>query len=138
MKNFEDLNAYILSSYITSTNKLDKELFDKYAVKRGLRDIDGRGVLVGLTNVGDVHSYIIDESELVPVAGRLTYRGINIEDLTKHAVAEGRMGFEETSFLLLFGHLPTSEELNYYQALIGKNTSLDHKFIKSYLDSVVW
>lgn len=64
-----------------SCNLVDKELYPKFEVKRGLRDISGKGVLAGLTRIGEVHSYIIDEGETVPVPGRLIYRGIDIEDL---------------------------------------------------------
>jgi len=62
----------------TKCSYIDPELFVKYQVKRGLRDLDGKGVLVGLTEIGEVHSYIIDENEIVPVPGRLIYRGIDI------------------------------------------------------------
>ncbi|OOB77016.1 MAG: citrate synthase [Epulopiscium sp. Nuni2H_MBin003] len=135
MKNYTvpNLDFNTLSNYIVNANKIDKELFDKYQVRRGLRRPDGTGVLVGLTHIGDVHSYIIDEGEIVPVPGRLTYRGISIEDLTKNFIAEDRMGFEESSFLLLFGHLPNKEELEYYNGVLGANRILTHTFIKSYI-----
>ncbi|OON98683.1 MAG: citrate synthase [Epulopiscium sp. Nele67-Bin004] len=125
------MNIDILSNYIVNANQLDKTLFDEYDVKRGLRHADGRGVLVGLTHVADVHAYTLDQDKPKPVAGRLTYRGVNIEDLTQTAVAERRFGFEETSFLLLFGHLPNREELEYFEELLGEKRMLDPKFMKS-------
>ncbi len=92
-------------------NQVDKELYPKYEVKRGLRDENGKGVLAGLTRIGEVHSYIIDEGETVPVPGRLIYRGIDISELVGGFLEEKRPGFEETVFLLLFGELPTSLQL---------------------------
>jgi len=71
-------------------NRIPFDLYQKYAVKRGLRNDDGTGVLVGLTEIGDVHGYIIDEGEIVPVDGRLEYRGINVQDITNGFQAEKR------------------------------------------------
>ena len=81
-------------------------VYSKYNVKRGLRNEDGSGVLVGLTKIGDVHAYVIDENEKVPVEGRLTYRGIDIYDLVEGFLSENRFGFEECAYLLLHGDLP--------------------------------
>src|SRR5690606_40725436 len=82
-------------------NYIDPELYTKYEVKRGLRDISGKGVLAGLTEIGEVHAYILDENELIPVPGRLNYRGIDINDITKGFLEEERYGFEEVAYLLL-------------------------------------
>ena len=81
-------------------NRIPFDLYQKYSVKRGLRNDDGTGVLVGLTEIGDVHGYIIDEGEIVPVDGRLEYRGINVQDITNGFQAEKRYGFEEVCYLL--------------------------------------
>ncbi|WP_305768914.1 citrate/2-methylcitrate synthase [Candidatus Epulonipiscium viviparus] len=129
----ENTDLTVLSKHIAAANRIDQDLFDKYEVRRGLRRPDGTGVLVGLTHIGNVHSYIIDEGEIVPVPGLLTYRGIDMKTLCSNAVNTNRMGFEETAFLLLFGHLPTEEELANYNVLLGERRILDHNFIKSYI-----
>ena len=93
--------------------------YQKYSVKRGLRNEDGTGVLVGLTEIGDVHGYILDENEKTPVEGRLRYRGINISDIVSNFQKEQRHGFEEVVYLLLFGQLPNQEQLDDFIPLIG-------------------
>ena len=90
---------------------IDRSLYDKYNVKRGLRNADGTGVLVGLTRVGNVHGYVISESEKVPIPGQLFYRGVDVKDLVDGCQAEGRFGYEECAYLLLFGELPTKTQL---------------------------
>ena len=82
--------------------------YTTYNVKRGLRNPDGTGVLVGLTSIGEVRGYIIDDNERVPIDGRLFYRGIDVVDLVTSSQKEQRFGFEETCYLLLFGSLPRS------------------------------
>ena len=119
-----------LAQVAQSNNYINPELFTKYQVKRGLRDLDGRGVLVGLTEIGEVHSYIMDEGEIIPVPGRLLYRGIDIADITKGYIHEKRYGFEETTYLLLFGHLPTQEQLNDFTQLLGENRKLPDDFVR--------
>jgi len=108
---------------------IDPELYSKFMVKRGLRDIDGWGVLVGLTEIGEVHAYITDENEIVPVPGRLIYRGIDINDIVNGFVSEKRFGFEETCYLLLFGNLPRREELQDFKKLLGTYQSLPDHFV---------
>ncbi|MDR1787816.1 MAG: citrate/2-methylcitrate synthase [Treponema sp.] len=107
---------------------IDSELYTKFNVKRGLRNPDGTGVLVGLTRIGDVHGYIIDEGEKVPVEGKLCYRGIDIEQIVTAALAERRFCFEETVYLLLFGSLPNREQLGKFSACLGKNRALPRNF----------
>jgi len=111
-------------------NKVNKELYERYEVKRGLRDIDGKGVLAGLTRIGEVHSYIISDGKSVPVPGRLSYRGVNIEDLVKGFLKDERFGFEETCFLLLVGHLPDNIELRDFRELIASNYDLPEDFVR--------
>ncbi len=123
-------NLEEMAAIATENNHINTELFTKYAVKRGLRDIDGRGVLVGLTDIGEVHSYIIDEGEMIPVPGRLIYRGIDINLLTEGYLKEKRFGFEETTYLLLFGHLPTSQQLENFQSLLAANRELPEDFVR--------
>jgi citrate synthase len=92
-------------------NRIPLEDYERYNVKRGLRNADGTGVLVGLTTIGNVHGYILDEGERVSVPGKLYYRGIDVEDLVRGFQSEGRTGYEETAFLLLFGSLPNAADL---------------------------
>ncbi len=108
---------------------IDPELFTKYSVNRGLRDLEGRGVLVGLTDIGKVQSYIVDEGEMVPIPGRLCYRGIDVAQITKGYLKDHRMGFEETTYLLLFGHLPTEEQLGQFQEVLASERQLPNDFV---------
>ncbi|MDR1307357.1 MAG: citrate/2-methylcitrate synthase [Treponema sp.] len=119
-------NRYL--NAVTDNSSIDPELFDRFNVKRGLRNADGTGVLVGLTRIGDVHGYILDEGEKIPVDGRLYYRGIDVEELAKNAAAENRFGFEETVYLLLFGNLPNKKQLEDFCALIGNSRALPKNF----------
>ena len=98
------------SSQWSDQNGIDSALFQSYPfVKRGLRNANGTGVVVGLTRVGDVEGYRITPfGEKIPTEGKLYYRGIDVEDLVNNCLAEDRFGYEETSYLLLFGHLPRS------------------------------
>ena len=106
------------SKTVKKNNKINPEMYEKFNVKRGLRNNNGSGVLVGLTEIGDVHGYIIDENENIPVEGRLLYRGIEINDLVNGFQKEKRYGFEEIIFLLLFGELPTKNELKQLTRLL--------------------
>ncbi|MDR1909800.1 MAG: citrate/2-methylcitrate synthase [Spirochaetaceae bacterium] len=116
------------ASRVVGNDYIEAELYDRYNVKRGLRNADGTGVLVGLTRIGDVHGYIIDEGEKVPVDGKLYYRGIDVEDLAAAAAREGRYGFEETVYLLMFGTLPDREQLDAFSALLGEKRILPKNF----------
>jgi len=111
-----------------NSNQVAPEYYNKYNVKRGLRNEDGTGVLVGLTKIGDVHGYIVDENEKVPVKGRLRYRGIEIKDLTAGFQREGRFGFEETCFLILFGELPSKKQLKEFEEFLGESRTLPDGF----------
>lgn len=127
---FEEKVLNELSLLAEKSSYIDPELFGKYQVKRGLRDIDGKGVLVGLTEIGEVHSYIIDENEMIPVPGRLTYRGIDIKDITNGFLDENRFGFEETCYLLLFGNLPDKTTLNEFEQLLADYRMLPEDFVR--------
>ena len=114
-----------LSETISSTTIIDKELFTKYNVKRGLRNEDHSGVLVGLTNIGDVIGYErMDDGTLKAVPGRLIYRGIDVRDLVKGIEKDDRYGFEETAYLLLSGNLPSGNELKVFSRLLNELTAL--------------
>lgn len=117
-----------LGTIIEKNDRIDPELYKKYNVKRGLRDLDGTGVLVGLTEIGDVRAYFFDEEEKIPTEGKLFYRGIEINDLVHGFQSEKRFGFEECCYLLLFGELPTMSELMEFQALLGELRSLPAGF----------
>jgi citrate synthase len=112
-------------------NHIEPQMYPKFNVKRGLRNADGTGVLVGLTEIGDVHGYIIDENEKVPVDGILRYRGIDVADLVEGYGREKRFGFEEVCYLLLFGELPSRENLHHFAMLIGENRELPKGFLEN-------
>lgn len=105
-----------------------KELFKQYSVKRGLRNEDGTGVMAGLTSVGAVIGYYIDDGEKLPTEGHLRYRGYDITDLVRNCEEEKRFGFEEVAYLLLFGHLPDSKTLSDFSCLIGNLRALPDGF----------
>ncbi|GHV35988.1 citrate synthase [Spirochaetia bacterium] len=113
---------------LTGNDYIDVDLYNKFNVKRGLRNADGTGVLVGLTRIGDVHGYIMDEGEKVPVEGKLYYRGIDVEALVASAAREKRFGFEETVYLLLFGQLPNKKDLEDFTTLMGNSRTLPPNF----------
>lgn len=110
--------------------------YNKYNVKRGLRNEDGSGVLVGLTKIGDVHAYVIDENDKVPVEGRLTYRGIDIYDLVEGFQSEDRFGFEECAYLLLNGDLPTERELEQFNQVLSAFRDIPEDFVRNNILSV--
>ncbi|MDR0465678.1 MAG: citrate synthase, partial [Treponema sp.] len=114
---------------ISGNDYIDSELFSKFSVKRGLRNDDGTGVLVGLTRVGDVHGYDVTDGKKTAVPGKLFYRGINVEQIAAEAAEQNRFCFEETIYLLLFGKLPTQEQLNDFNLLIGENRALPNHFV---------
>ena len=122
MKRIEEWANKLIAS------KIDPDLYSRYNVKRGLRNADGSGVLVGLTGVGDVHGDVVDEGEASPVEGRLRYRGIDVQDLTVGFQNEKRFGFEETAFLLMFGYLPEKDELKDFSDSIATNRELPEGF----------
>lgn len=113
----------------TRNSQIPVDLYHRYNVKRGLRNADGTGVLVGLTNIGEVHGYTIDESEKVPAEGRLYYRGYSVSELIQGLQQSGsRFGFEEATFLLLFGDLPTAGELEDFCKLLAEYRDLPPGF----------
>lgn len=126
---------YKLSETVKTTAQIDPELFTQYNVKRGLRNEDHSGVLVGLTKIGDVVGYErLPEGGLKAVPGKLYYRGIDVEDLVKGIYAENRFGFEETAYLLLSGMLPDKESLETFQSLINEVMPLSQKTKMNILD----
>ena len=109
---------------------LDFSLYGKYDVKRGLRDINGKGVLAGLTQVSNVKATKIVDGKEVPCAGSLSYRGYDIKDLTRGFIEDDRYGFEEVTYLLLFGSLPDKKQLADFTQLLADQRSLPTNFVR--------
>lgn len=131
----KDYLIYKLTDAVKEQCKIDNSLFPKYGVKRGLRNEDGSGVLVGLTNIGNVVGYEKnDEGGLTPIEGQLFYRGYELDSLVTPLLQEKRFGFEEIAFLLLSGTLPDKEELQAFKMLINENMPLDHKTLVHIVD----
>lgn len=114
-------------------HSIDPCYYTTYDIKRGLRNADGTGVVVGVTNISNVHGYVVSEGNKVPDRGRLSYRGYSISDLVDHAVAENRFGFEETAYLLMAGELPTTEQLKTFNDLIAAQRDLPDGFTANYI-----
>ena len=119
-----------LSEKSERSNAIDKELYIQNNVKRGLRDEDGRGVLAGLTNISDVCASRDEDGVRIPIPGNLYYRGYNIKDLVKGFLDDGHFGFEETAYLLLFGELPTKEELQRFSDMLADRRTLPKYFVR--------
>lgn len=103
---------------------IDTELYSKYDVKRGLRDVSGKGVLTGLTEVSEIRSYTIVDHDMIPCEGKLYFQGIDIEELTAGFLKEDRFGFEETAYLLIFGELPNKEQADKFKKLLANYRSV--------------
>lgn len=121
MQKLEDLTV--------KASQIDKELFETYNVKRGLRNQDGSGVLVGLTNIGDVVGYEKKDNVITPCEGRLFYRGINVEDLVHGYQKDNRHGFDESVYLLLTGKLPTKNDLDLFSSYLAGLRDLPNAFV---------
>ncbi|MCQ2542575.1 MAG: citrate/2-methylcitrate synthase [Lachnospiraceae bacterium] len=119
-----------LAAIAENNSIIDNELFYKYDVKRGLRDLNGRGVLTGLTHISDVRASKIENGEPVPTDGNLFYRGYNVKDLVDGFYSDNRFGFEETSYLLLFGKLPNKQELDAFCKMLSEYRSLPTSFVR--------
>ena len=110
-----------LAGLCSENCRIDSSLYEKYHVKKGLRDINGKGVLAGLTNISLIEAYKEENGVSVPCEGKLLYRGINIYDLVNGLIREKRLGFEETTYLLLFGRLPSQAELDSFKEVLAKS-----------------
>ena len=112
-----------LTELSIKNSKIDPDLYAKYEVKRGLRDVNGKGVLTGLTEISEIQAFAKEGDQLIPAECKLYYRGIDIEQIISGIIKEKRFGFEEVTYLLLYGELPTSEQLkNFTQILAGYRT----------------
>ena len=119
-----------LKKQFVKNNAIDPKYYDLFGVKRGLRNPDGTGVMAGVTNICNVHGYVVNEGEKEPVDGKLFFRGYSINDIVDNAVKEDRFGYEEIVFLLLFGSLPTNNELNAFLKLLDANRELPNAFFE--------
>ncbi len=124
------LNIEALADELRAHSAFDEKLYTKFGVKRGLRNPDGTGVLAGITRVSNVHGYVINEYERVPCEGELFYRGININDIINSTDAQDRFGYDEASWLLLFGSLPTKSELDFYDTIMDEYSDPPNSFIE--------
>ena len=115
---------------ITKVNSIDPELYERYPVKRGLRNSDGSGVIAGVTNISNVHGYLMSEGDKIPDEGKLTFRGYSIYDLLDGS-AEKRRRFEEVAYLLLMGDLPTQAQLDKFVEVLDSYRSLPDGFTAS-------
>lgn len=114
-------------------NAITKEQYEKYRVKRGLRNDDGTGVMAGLTHICNVHGYVIVDGERTPREGKLVYRGIDIEDIIAGCEAENRFSFEEVTWLLIFGQLPTKQQYKYITDTLNEHRELPETFLEDTL-----
>lgn len=128
-----DLKNYVSEKAVLCEEncRIDYRLYDEYGVKKGLRDKNGTGVLAGLTNISHIQAYETDEDgQKVPCDGKLLYRGYNIQDLVRGFVEERRFGFEETTYLLLFGQLPDRQELQDFTKILSEMRTLPTNFTR--------
>lgn len=123
----EDKSSALYDNIVT-VNSVDPALYDMYPVKRGLRNNDGSGVIAGITNISNVHGYMMNEGDKVPVEGKLTFRGYDIYDLLSDTSPSKRYGFEEVAYLLMLGKLPTQDELDQFVAAIDAERELPDGF----------
>ncbi len=119
-----------MCSKIERKSQINPDDFWKYGVKRGLRNHDGTGVMAGLTKICAVEGYYVDDGERVPKKGKLKYRGINIEEIMDACEKENRFGFEEVAYLLIFGSLPSQEQLDLFRSALGLCRRLPEDFIE--------
>lgn len=130
---YEHANAEMIDSLALLAKKNDHiecDLYKKFDVKRGLRDLDGKGVLVGLTRVGNVYGYDVVDGKPVAVPGKLIYRGYDVEDIIADIEESEQFGFEQVIYLLLFGELPNASQLAEFDAMLGEFRSLPENFVE--------
>ncbi|MHB1391723.1 MAG: citrate/2-methylcitrate synthase [Clostridia bacterium] len=133
MSNVFENNPFFngLTEKIAVNDFIEPEYYDRYKVKRGLRNENGTGVLVGLTRIGSVEGYRMENNEKLPAEGELYFRGISIKDLVAGFQQESRRGFEETTYLLLFGELPTKQQLQQFNELLDTFRDLPKGFTEN-------
>ncbi len=126
-----DNDIKILCEEFRKYNYIDPSKYERYGVKRGLRNPDGSGVVAGLTQICNVHGYVLNEGEKSPIDGELIYRGYDIRDLVQGVIDEDRFGYEEVIWLLLFGALPTADQIEMFKSVIAKYRELPHEFAEN-------
>ena len=119
-----------LGQLCARNSTIDTTLYETYSVNRGLRDINGNGVLTGLTKISDIVAFHIENGKKLPCEGELYYRGINVQSLVDGFMKEKRFGYEETVYLLLFGQLPTTEQLKDFQEQLAYYRALPTNFVR--------
>jgi len=132
MNKYTDITPEImeLADLCVKNTTIDPELYTKYDVKRGLRDISGKGVLRGVTEICEILSYTLVDNDYVPCEGKLYYRGVDVEDLINGFMKDDRFGFEETIYLLLFGNLPDKNQLTDFTKLLERYRELPPSFVR--------
>ncbi|MBD5103309.1 MAG: citrate/2-methylcitrate synthase [Ruminococcaceae bacterium] len=120
----------MMTDVCVNNSQIDPELYGKYEVKRGLRDLNGKGVLTGLTDISDIRATKMVDGVSVPCEGRLFYRGIDVKNIIKGFIDEKRFGFEEVTYLLIFGKLPTERELKDFRDVLNELMTLPTNFIR--------
>ena len=120
----DDKRRIALYDNFVSVNSVDSSLYERYPIKRGLRNNDGSGVIAGVTNISNVHGYVMSEGDKVPEEGKLTFRGYDIYDLLGGGDTTKRWGFEEVAYLLLMGNLPTQSQLDTFIAALDAERDL--------------
>lgn len=119
-----------LSGICQANTTIDQSLYDKYQVNRGLRDLNGNGVLTGLTEVSEINSFRVIDGKKVPIDGELFYRGYSINDIVNGFLSENRFGFEEVTYLLIFGKMPTAGELEDFKKVLAEYRTLPTNFVR--------
>ena len=132
MGNYSDITPKIkdLSQLCFDNSHIDSELYSKFDVKKGLRDINGKGVLTGLTEISEIRQSKIEDGKEIPWHGRLFYRGYDIEDIIKGFISDGRSGYEEVVYLLLFGELPSKDSLAEFKSMLSQYRTLPTNFVR--------
>ena len=132
MGNYSDITPKIkdLSQLCFDNSHIDSELYSKFDVKKGLRDINGKGVLTGLTEISEIRQSKIEDGKEIPWHGRLFYRGYDIEDIIKGFISDGRSGYEEVVYLLLFGELPSKNSLAEFKSMLSQYRTLPTNFVR--------
>ncbi len=133
MKNYSKITQYIsdLSDISISNNHIESDMYDKHKVNKGLRDINGNGVITGLTEISNIKAKeVLPDGTEVPCEGQLYYRGINVRDIVNGFTKDNRFGFEETIYLLLFSELPSKEQLNRFNKELSEYRSLPDSFVR--------
>ncbi len=131
-RDFSEITKEVLelTDICRANSNIDPELYTRYEVKRGLRDLNGKGVLTGLTEVSEIRSTKEVDGKTVPCDGKLFYRGYDVEELIRGYLTDQRFGFEETVYLLLFGELPNKEQLKRFSKLLAGYRSLPNSFVR--------